>query len=117
MVGGRCLNQYMVGGQWLVGGRWFCTTPFNDLVAVQFSCFQTKSFARCFGDVLSYIVYLVNRLIKSSIFVLYVCRGGGGGSEGWVCKCFISEMLFYTYLAEIKIPFGNKMFEVEVKVN
>ena len=39
--GGRCLNQYMVGGRWLmvggrwlmvgglwsVAGRWFCTTP------------------------------------------------------------------------------------------
>ena len=23
MVGGRCLNQYMVGG------RWFCTTPWS----------------------------------------------------------------------------------------
>ena len=41
MVGGQCVNQYMVMvdglwsvvcGRWLVDGRWFCTTPLLDPV-------------------------------------------------------------------------------------
>ena len=43
LVGGRCLNQYMVGGRrlmvgglWsLAGGRWFCTTPFQRILSYE----------------------------------------------------------------------------------